>query len=86
MAIATLVGEIYNVMNQLLQVYLLAKFGGHRSYGNVDISSYIISYINTSKKVDLAALVHHIERFSKSVILIFNFVLQDAAGRKTRKT
>ena len=31
-------------------MYLLAKVGGHRSYGNRDINSYINSYMDTFDK------------------------------------
>ena len=31
---------------------LVAKFGGHRSYGNGDSSSSIKSYMNTLKKLN----------------------------------
>ena len=51
-------------------MYLFAKFSGHRSYGNGDINSWIISYMNTSKKAELTAAIRHIERFSKSGIPI----------------
>ena len=33
-------------------MYLVAKFGGHRSYGNGDTNSYINSYTNTPKKLN----------------------------------
>ena len=51
-------------------MYLLAKFGGHRSHGNGDINSYINSYMITWQEAELTASVHHIERFSKSGVLI----------------
>ena len=36
-------------------MYLLAKFSGHRSYGNGDINSYINSYMNISEKAERTA-------------------------------
>ena len=50
-------------------MYLLVKFG---AFGNGDINSNTNSYMNTMKKVELTASVHHIERFSKSGIPIYN--------------
>ena len=66
-------------------MYLLAEFGRNRSYGNGDINSYINSYMNTLKKAKINALVQHIEKFSKSGILIYNSKVLDTAGRKTRR-
>ena len=60
-------------------MYLLAKFGGHKSYQNGDINSYISSYMNTSEKAKLTASVHHIARYLKPRILI----VLGMAGRKT---
>ena len=67
-------------------MYLLAKFGSYRYYGNGDINSYISSYMNTLEKAGLTASVHHIERFSKSEITIYNAEVPGTASRKTRKT
>ena len=64
---------------------MLAKFGGDRSYGNGDAISYINSYMNTLEKAELTASLRHIERFSKSVIPIYNPEVPDTAGRKTRR-
>ena len=61
---------------------MLVKFGGHRSYGNKDINCYINSYINTFQKAKLNASLHHIERFSKSEIPIYNPKVLDRSGRK----
>ena len=66
-------------------MYLLAKCGSHRSYGNGDINSDISSYMNALEKAELTALVRHIERLSKSGILIYNSAVPDTAGRKTRR-
>ena len=66
-------------------MYLLAKFDGHGPYGNRDINSYINSYMNTSKKAERVASIYHIERFSKSGILIYNSKVPDMTGRETRK-
>ena len=40
-------------------MYLLVKFGGHRSYGNGDTNDYIHSYMNTSEKAELITLIHN---------------------------
>lgn len=40
--------------------------------------------MNISQKAERTALVHQIERFSKSHILIYNSIVPDAPGRKTR--
>ena len=39
-----------------------------------------------TEKAELAASVHHTERFSKSKIGIYNSKFLDTAGRKTRRT
>ena len=44
-------------------MYLLAKLGGHSSYGNGDINSYISSYMDALEKAELSTSVRHIERF-----------------------
>ena len=54
-------------------MHLLAKFSSHMSYGYGDINPYISSDMNTLEKAQLTTLAHHIERFSKSRILIYNF-------------
>ena len=41
--------------------------------------------MNISEKAELTALVHHIERFSKSGIPIYNSEALQAASRKTRR-
>ena len=66
-------------------MYLLAKSGSHRSYGNGDTNCYINSYINSSEKVKLTWSIHHIERLSKSGITIYNAKVSDMAGRKTNR-
>ena len=66
-------------------MYLLAKFGSHRSYGNGDINSYINSCLNTLEKAELTASVRHIERSTKLGIPIYNSEVPDTDGRKTRK-
>ena len=64
-------------------MYLLAKFGGHRSHRNGDINSYINSYMKTSEIAELTTSLSHIEGFSKSRIPIYNPEVPDTAGRKT---
>ena len=66
-------------------MYLYAKFGDHRSYRNGHINSFINSYIDTLEKAELTALIHHIGRFLKSGIPIYNSAVLDTAGRKTRR-
>ena len=39
-----------------------------------------------SGKAELTALIHHIDRFSKSEIQSFNSEVPDTAGRKMRRT
>ena len=44
-------------------MYLLVKFGSHRSYGNGDMNSFISSYMNTLEKAELTTSDRHYERF-----------------------
>ena len=62
-------------------MYLLAKFGGHRSDKNVDINSYM----DTLEKVELTVLIRHIARLVKSGIPIYNSEVLDTADRKARR-
>ena len=62
-------------------MYLLAKFGGQRSYRNRDINSYINSFMDT---LENAELKRHNAKFFKSEIPIFCSKVSDKAGRKTR--
>ena len=62
-------------------MYLIAKFGGHRSDRNVDINSYM----DTLEKAELTASIRHIARFVKSGIPIYNSEVPDTADRKTRR-
>ena len=71
----------YSHLSQLLQIYRLAKFGGHRSCGNGDVNSYI----NTSEKVKFTPSIRDIERFSELGITIYNSKVPDRAGRETTK-
>ena len=41
--------------------------------------------MDSLEKTALATLICHTERFSKSGIRIYNYKVQDATGRKTRK-
>ena len=66
-------------------MYLLAKFDGHRFYGNGDINSYINSYMITSERIELTFSIRHIEKFLKSGVPIYNFEIPDTAGRKTTR-
>ena len=42
--------------------------------------------MRTSGKAELTALIHHIDRFSKSEIQNFNSEVPGTAGRKMRRT
>ena len=74
----------YFHLSRLLKKYLAAKFGGHRSNGNGYINSDINSYMNTSEKAELTTSTHQIERFSKSVISIYDSKFLDMAGSISR--
>ena len=65
-------------------MYLLAKFGDHRSCRDGDINSYINSYMDTLEKGELITSNPHIARFLKSVIPIYNSKVPDTASSKTR--
>ena len=64
-------------------MYLLARFGSHRSFGNGDINSYINSYMNNLGKAELIPSVSNIQRFLKSGIPIYNS--EDTGGRKGKR-
>ena len=64
-----------------LYMYLLARFGDHRSYRNGDINSYM----DTLEIAALTVLICHIGRFLKSGIPVYNFEALDTACRKTRR-
>ena len=49
-------------VRQLLSIYLLSEFAGHRVYEIGDVNSYM----NISGKDEHTALTHRIDRFSKS--------------------
>ena len=60
-------------------MYLLVKFGDHRSYKNWNINSYINSYIDTLKKGEL---------ITSAILLDFEnqeYEIPGTAGRKTKK-
>ena len=44
-------------------MYLLDKFGDHRSYRNGDINYYVRSYMDILKKAELTASIRHIVIF-----------------------
>ena len=67
-------------------MYLLAKFGDHRSYKNGDINSCINSYMDILEKVEPTAWIPFIARFLKSRIPIYNSGVQDTAERRRRRT
>ena len=64
---------------------MLAKFDDHRSDRDGDINSYIKSYTDPLKKAELASSIHHIVRFVKTGIPIYNSEVPDTADRKTRR-
>ena len=69
-------------------MYLLAKLGGHRSYGSEDINPYIIYHTNISEKTEVSASIRLTEKFLKSKIPINNstFVENWLRKRKRRRT
>ena len=67
-------------------MYLLAKFGDHRSYKNGDINSCINSYMDILEKVEPTAWIPFIARFLKSRIPIYNSGVQDTVERRRRRT
>ena len=67
-------------------MYLLAKFGDHRSYKNGDINSCINSYMDILEKVEPTAWIPFIARFLKSRIPIYTSGVQDTAERRRRRT
>ena len=44
-------------------MYLLVKFGGHRSYRNGEVNNYINSDMIILEKAELNASIRHIENF-----------------------
>ena len=66
-------------------MYLFCKVDGYWSYRNIDINSYINSYMDTLEKAELIASVCHVARFLKSGVPIYNSEVLDTAGRKTRR-
>ena len=66
-------------------MYLLAKFGSHRSYRNGDVNYYISSYKDTLEKAELTTSLCHIARFLKSGIPIYSSEVLDTAGRKMKR-
>ena len=66
-------------------MYLLAKFGDHRSHRNGDINSYIKSYMDNLETAKLTASIRHIGTFLKPGILIYNSDISDTADGKTTR-
>ena len=66
-------------------MYLLANFGGRKSFRNGYINSYINSYIDILKKTEITPTIRYIARFLKSEIPIFNSAVPDTTARKTRR-
>ena len=66
-------------------MYLLVKFGDHRSYRNRDINSYTNSYMDTLEKPELAALIRHIAIFLKSGMPIYNYEVPNTADRRRKR-
>ena len=66
-------------------MYLLAKFGGHRSYRDENINSFINCYLDILEKAELTDLIRHISRFLKSGIPIYNSEVPDTTGKKNKK-
>ena len=53
-------------------MYLLFKFGDHKSDRLGDINYYIKSFMITSEKAELTTSIHHIARFSKQEHQLLN--------------
>ena len=66
-------------------MYLLVKFGDHRSNRNGDINSYIKSYMDNLETAELTASICHIGRFLKPGIPIYNSDISDTADGKTTR-
>ena len=64
---------------------LLAKFCGHKSYRNGDISSHINCYIDILEKAELTASIRHIARFLKPGKPIYDSRVRDAASAAIRR-
>ena len=65
-------------------MYLLAKFGDHKSYRNGDVSSFNF-YMDTLEKAELTASIRCIGRFIKSGRPTYNSEVPDTAGKKTKR-
>ena len=63
-------------------MYPLAKFGGHRPYRNININSYINSFMSTLEKAKLTASIPDIARSFESGIPIFCSEVPEKAGEK----
>ena len=66
-------------------MYLLVKFGDHRSHRNGDINSCIESYMDTLERAKITASIRLTARFLKSGIKIYNSEVPDTTGIKTRR-
>ena len=72
---------LFSFQTALLDVHP-SQIHSHRSHWNGYLGEY--SYMNTLEKAELTTLVYYIERFRKSVILIYNSELSNRADRKSR--
>ena len=63
-------------------MYLLAKSGGHESYGNGDINSYINFYMNTLEAVEFNASICHLRDFQNQE---FHFTILKFRTRQGEK-
>ena len=72
----------YSHLSQLSKNWLLTNFVGDRSHGNGDINFYMNSETNTFEKAELTTSACNIDRFSKSIITIYNSKVSDSSGRK----
>ena len=66
-------------------MYLLAKFGGHRSYRNGGINSYINFCKSTLKKAELTVSIRNVARFLKSGILSFNIKVPNTVAKRLQQ-
>ena len=62
-------------------MYLPAKFCDHRSHRSRNVNNHFSYYVNISEKAEITASIYHIERFSKSQILIYSSKVMEKSLR-----
>ena len=63
-------------------MYLLAKSGGHESYGNGNINSYINFYMITLEAVDFTASICHLRDFQNQEFYLTTLKSRTRQGEK----